>query len=130
LFVFGDCLWLFIVLIISATAVAHQGISQNTFANEWTTSEPAPLTHSAIIDHIIQICAFHADSIMVKYICQQQWSTLAHVISVRLHEVNKFFTARKDDFTFVDTPLLVHLHTCHSRHSCCFTRAKLVGVMV
>ena len=62
-----------------ATTVAHQGIFENTFADEWTTSEPDALTHSAIIDHIIQICDFPADSIMVKYIGQQQWSTLAHV---------------------------------------------------
>jgi hypothetical protein len=44
-----------------ATTVAHQGIFENAFADEWTASEPDPLTHSAIIDHIIQICDFPAD---------------------------------------------------------------------
>jgi hypothetical protein len=46
---------------------------------------------------------------MVKYIGQQQWSTLAHVVSVELDEVNEFFTVGKDGFTFEDTPMLAHL---------------------
>jgi hypothetical protein len=46
---------------------------------------------------------------MVKYIGQQQWSALAHVVSVGLDEFNEFFTVRKDCFTFEDTPILVHL---------------------
>jgi hypothetical protein len=48
-------------------------------------SEPDPLTHSAIINHIIQICYFPADLIMVKYIGQQQWSTLAHVVGLDIY---------------------------------------------
>jgi hypothetical protein len=89
--------------------VTHHGIFENAFADKWTTSEPDPLTHSAIIDHIIQICDLPADSIMVKYIGEQQWSTLAHVVSVGLDEVGHFFTVRKDGFTFEDTPMLIHL---------------------
>jgi hypothetical protein len=57
---------------MTATVVVNQGIFENVFADEWITSEPDPLTHSEIIDHIIQICGFPVDSIMVKYICQQQ----------------------------------------------------------
>jgi hypothetical protein len=74
------------------TTVAHQGDFKNACAYEWTASEPDPLTCTAIIKHIIQICDLPADSIMVKYIGQQQWSTLAHVVSVGLNEVNNFFT--------------------------------------
>jgi hypothetical protein len=108
--------------------VTHQGIFGNAFADEWTTSEPDPLTHSAIIDHIIQICDFPIDSIMVKYIGQKQWSMLAHVVYVGLDEVDDFFTVRKDG-------LHLKIHQClftsrNSRHSCCTTRAKLAGVMV
>jgi hypothetical protein len=77
--------------------------------DEWTASEPDPLTHSEIIDHIIQICDFPADLIMVKYIGQHQRSTLDHIVSVGLNEVNKIFTVRKDGFTFEDTPMLIHL---------------------
>jgi hypothetical protein len=93
---------------MGVTTVAHQGIFENAFADEWTASEPDTLTRSETIDHIIQICDFPADSIMVKYI-GLQWSTLAHVVSVGLDEVNKFFTGQKDGFTFKDTPMLIHL---------------------
>jgi hypothetical protein len=47
---------------------------------------------------------------MVKYIDQQQWSTLEHVVSVGFDEVEEFFTVRDDGFTFEDKPMLVHLH--------------------
>jgi hypothetical protein len=69
---------------------------------------------------------------MVKYIGQQQWSALAHVVSVGLDEVNDFFTVRKDGFTFEHHAqmLLVHLWTFVSSHSCCTTRVKRVGMMV
>jgi hypothetical protein len=46
---------------------------------------------------------------MVKYIGQQQWSMLAHVVSVGLNEVNEFFTVQKDGFTFENTPMFIHL---------------------
>jgi hypothetical protein len=69
------------------TAVVHQGIFEDAFSDEWTEPEPESHTCTAIIDHIIQICDFPADSVMVNYIEQQLWSTLAHVASVGLEEV-------------------------------------------
>jgi hypothetical protein len=75
-----------------ATAVVHQGIFEDPFSDEWTERGPEFQASLAFIDHIIQICDFPADLIMVKYIGQQQWSTLAHVVSVGLDEVNEFFT--------------------------------------
>jgi ribosomal protein S24E len=33
-----------------------------------------------IINHIIKICGFSSDSMMVKYIDQQQWLELEHVV--------------------------------------------------
>jgi hypothetical protein len=77
-----------------ATAVVHQGIFEDAFSDEWTEPEPEFHTHIAIIDHIIQICDFPADSDMVEYIEQQQWLTLAHVVSVGLEEVEEFFTVK------------------------------------
>jgi hypothetical protein len=89
--------------------VAHQGIFENAFADEWTATEPDPLTHTAIIDHVIRICDFPSDSVMVKFIDQQQWSTLEHVVSVGFDEVGEFFTVRDDGITFEDTPMLIHI---------------------
>jgi hypothetical protein len=55
-----------------AIAVVHQGIFEDRFSEEWTEGRPEFKSSSAIIDHIIQICDFPADSIMVNYIGQQQ----------------------------------------------------------
>jgi hypothetical protein len=66
--------------------------------------------HTEIIDHIIKICDFPADSVMVKHIEQQQWSTLAHVVYVRLEEVEEFFTVKIDGITFEETSMIVHVH--------------------
>jgi hypothetical protein len=57
---------------MTAAAVMHQDIFVNAFADEWTEPEPESQTHTAIIDHVIMLCDFPADSIMVKYIDQQQ----------------------------------------------------------
>jgi hypothetical protein len=62
-----------------------------------------------VIDHVIWLCDFHADSAMVKYVDQQQCSTLSHVILVGLDEVDKFFTVNDNGITFDSTPMLFHL---------------------
>jgi hypothetical protein len=67
---------------MTETVVMQKGIFENAFADEWTTSKPDPLARTAIIDHVINLCDFPTDSIMVKFIDQQQWSTLEHVVSV------------------------------------------------
>jgi hypothetical protein len=46
---------------------------------------------------------------MVKFIDQQQWSTLEHVVSVGFDEVGEFFTVRDDGISFEDTQMLTHL---------------------
>jgi hypothetical protein len=46
---------------------------------------------------------------LVKFIDQQQWSTLEHVVSVGFDEVGEFFTVRDDRISFEDTPMLTHL---------------------
>jgi hypothetical protein len=67
------------------------------------------LTHTTIIDHVIRICDFPADSIMVEFIDHQQWPTLEHVVSGGFDDVGEFSTVRDDGITFEDTPMLIHL---------------------
>jgi hypothetical protein len=86
------------------TFVVTQRIFENPFADEWTATEPDPLTHTTIIDHVIRIWDFPSDSVMVRFIDQQQWSTLEHVVSVGFEEVGEFLTVRDDGITFEDTP--------------------------
>jgi hypothetical protein len=68
-----------------------------------------PLECTAIIDHVVDLCDFLADSIMMNFIDQQQWSTLEHVVSLGFDDVGEFFTVRDDGITFDDTPMLIHL---------------------
>jgi hypothetical protein len=91
------------------TVVMHKGIFENAFGDEWTAPKPDPLEHTAIIDHIINLCDFLADSVMVKFIDQQQWSTLEHVVSVGFYDVGEFFTVRDDGITFNNTLMLIPL---------------------
>jgi hypothetical protein len=60
---------------------------------------------TAIIDHVIRLCYFLADSITVKYIDQQQWSQLVRIVMVELEEVDEFFTVKSDGLTFGATPI-------------------------
>jgi hypothetical protein len=46
---------------MTATAVAHQGIFENPFADEWTELELESQAHTAIIDQVIKLCDFPAD---------------------------------------------------------------------
>jgi hypothetical protein len=48
----------------------HQGIFENAFAEEWIEQEKELQARSEIIDHVIRVCDFPADSIMVKSIDQ------------------------------------------------------------
>jgi hypothetical protein len=93
------------------TQTVVMNLFENAFDDEWTASEPDPLVCTTIIDHVINLCDFPADSIMVKFIDQQQWSTLEHEISVGLDEVGEFFTASDDGITFEDPPMLIHLRS-------------------
>jgi hypothetical protein len=88
---------------MTATAVAHQGIFENPFADEWTELEPESQAHTAIIDQVIKLCDFSTDSIMVKYVDQQQWYQLVHIVTVGLEEVDEFYTVRDDGVTFEST---------------------------
>jgi hypothetical protein len=62
-----------------------------------------------VIQHIIMLCGFGEDTIMVRYIDQQHWTDLFHVISIDVDEVKDFHTVRDDGITFEAKPMLVHL---------------------
>jgi hypothetical protein len=93
-----------------ATAVMHHGIFENPFADEWTEAEMERQAHTEILDHVIQLCDFPFDSVMVKYIDQQQWSALPHIITVGFDEIDEFYTVRDDGITFESSPVLFQLH--------------------
>jgi hypothetical protein len=84
--------------------------------------EPESQTHIAIIDQVIKLCDFPSDSILVKYIDQQQWSQLVHIVG--LEEVDEFYTVRDDGITFESTRMLVHLRRfkvfllCYKNKTC------------
>jgi hypothetical protein len=64
---------------------AGTGIFKN--ATKWTTdmNDPTPPC-TKIINHIIKISGFSSDLLMVKYIDQQQWSELSHVVMQGLED--------------------------------------------
>ena len=108
------------------------GIFSNAFADRWTMNmvDPEPeegWVHTPIIDHIIKICDFSHDSTIVKYMVQQQWTDLDHVVMVDLDEVKDFHTVREDGLTFEAKPMLTHCR--QSRHSCYFISATFCGLM-
>jgi hypothetical protein len=89
---------------MAETVMMHQGIFENAFAEEWIEKEKELQARSDIIDHVIKVCDFPGDSVMVKYIDQQQWSMLEHVVSVGIDDVGEFFTVRDDGITFETHP--------------------------
>jgi hypothetical protein len=95
---------------MTATAVMNHGVFADAFSEKWTEAEPESQVHTVVIDHIIWLCDFPADTVMVNDIDQQQWLTLSHVISVGLEEVDKNFNVEDDGITFDSTPMLVQLH--------------------
>jgi ribosomal protein S24E len=61
-----------------------------------------------IINHIVKICGFSSDSLMVKYIDQQQWSELAQVVMHGLEDSKSFEVFRDDEITIDGKPMLIH----------------------
>jgi hypothetical protein len=55
---------------MAETVMMHQGIFENAFAEEWIEQEKELQAHSEIIDHVIKVCDFPGDSVMVKHIYQ------------------------------------------------------------
>jgi hypothetical protein len=69
------------------TVVMTQCIS-----DEWTVSEPDPPTHTTIIDHVIRICDFPSDSVMVNLLISssgQCWNTLLLLVLMMLENSSR-----------------------------------------
>jgi hypothetical protein len=65
--------------------------------------------HTPIIEHIIMVCGFKDDSVMVECINKKQWTTLNDVISIGINEPNTFHTVKSDGATFKARPLEVDI---------------------
>jgi hypothetical protein len=79
----------------SSAAQTGTGIFKNAFSDQWIADMDDPIPedappHTEIINRIIKICGFSSDSLMVKYIDQQQWSELAHVVIQLLEDTKGF----------------------------------------
>ena len=64
-------------------------------------------TCTEIIKHIIYLGGFTEDSVMVKYMKQQEWKVLFHVTTLHFDEIKDFETVR-DDGRFEASPLKTH----------------------
>jgi hypothetical protein len=86
----------------SQTAEALLGrMSGASRVTKWTTKS----LHTPIIDHIIMVCGFKDDSVMVECINWKEWKTLKDVISIGINEPNTFHTVKSDGVTFKARPL-------------------------
>jgi hypothetical protein len=60
-----------------------------------------------VIQHVVDLCKFSSESIVVEYIASQEWEKLHHITMV---QVNKFHIVKKDG-KFHAKPLKHHLCT-------------------
>ena len=60
---------------------------------------------TAVIQHIIKLCGFAADSTMVSYIDQEQWKTVFDMITLHVSQIDDFEVIR-DDGKFDAKPML------------------------
>jgi hypothetical protein len=86
-------------------AHAWTGIFANAFADQWKSQQNDPgseekWVRSEIIQHIIDLCGFSADSLMMHYMDQQQWYELEHVVRTALDEIKDFVTFRDKGITY------------------------------
>jgi hypothetical protein len=94
-------------------AHAGTGIFANAFADQLTSQQNDPgseikWVRSEIIQHIIDLCGFSADSLIVHYMDQQQWSELEHVVMTALDEIKDFATFRENGITYEGKPMIIH----------------------
>jgi hypothetical protein len=93
---------------VRSAAQTVTGIFKNAFSNQWTADMDDPLpedtpSRTEIINHFIKICGFSHDSLMVRYIDQQQWSELAHIVMHSLEDSKDF-----EVFRDAGKPMLIH----------------------
>jgi hypothetical protein len=81
----------FVVLVV--TAQSQQLRAVLAYLRLPDMDDPEPEDTSActdIINHVINICGFYTDSLMVWYIHQLQWSELAYVVMHGLEDAKEF----------------------------------------
>jgi hypothetical protein len=83
------------------------------FADQWTSQQNDPGSEDKrvcleIIQHIIDLCGFSADSLMVHYMDQQQWSELEHMVMTALDEIKDFATFRDNGIIYEGKPMIIH----------------------
>jgi hypothetical protein len=83
------------------TAVLLGRMSETSRVTQRTTKA----AHTPIINHIIMLCGFKDDSVMVECINQKEWTTLNDVISIGINGPNTFHTVKSDGATFKARPL-------------------------
>jgi hypothetical protein len=98
---------------VRSAAQTSIGIFENAFADQWTANMDDHLTEEApsradIIIHFIKICGFSHDSSMVRYIDQQQWSELAHIVMHGLEDSKSFEVFRDDGISTLGKTMLIH----------------------
>jgi hypothetical protein len=96
-----------------STAQTGTGIFKNTFGDQWTTDMNDPIPEDIppctdIINQFVKIWGFSHNSLMVKYIDQQQWSELAHIVMHGLEESKDFEVFQDDGFTTLGKLMLIH----------------------
>jgi hypothetical protein len=66
---------------------------------------PVAKARTAVIQHIIKLCGFADDSIMVKYIDQEQWQNVFDVVTHNFKQIDEFNVTR-DNGKFDAKPML------------------------
>jgi hypothetical protein len=61
--------------------------------------------HTPMIHHVISLCGFEEDSVMMAYIDQEKWTKLSDVISIGINDVNDFKVRGNGDNWRTSRPL-------------------------
>jgi hypothetical protein len=65
--------------------------------NPWGSGDPTEepksqkLGFTNVIQHVVDLCKFSSESIMVEYIASQEWAKLHHITTIQLDKVNALF---------------------------------------
>jgi hypothetical protein len=93
------------------TARTAETIQRSSGSNNCTSGTSSMMfgstcsAHSPIVNHIIMVCGFKDDSVMVECINQKEWKTLNDVVSIGINEPNTFHTVKADGASFKARPL-------------------------
>ena len=77
----------------TSTGIGGVGTTGETVG---TLAGGATLTRTPVIQHIIKLCGFADDSIMVSYIDQEQWQNVFDVITHHFKQIDDFIVIREN----------------------------------